>query len=117
GCAVALASLGVFREELVLEKLRPKIVRFGERLEGLKATSPLVREVRRCGFVAGIALGQPDGSPFPPERRFGAEVCAAARAHGLLTRPIRDTVVIMPPLCTSEEEIDLIFDALGKVLA
>lgn len=116
GCAVALASLTVFRDENVLDRLRPRIRRLGDRLAELKAASPLVRDIRQCGFVAGVELGQPDGTPFPADRRFGAEICVAARRHGLLTRPIRDTIVIMPPLCTTEEEIDRIFTALALAL-
>jgi len=101
GCAVALASLDVFEEEKTLDCLQPKIVLMAELLAELKATSSKVRAVRQCGFVAGIEV---DGS--------GPEVCLAAREHGLLTRPIRDTIVLMPPLCISEDELRLAVRAI-----
>ncbi len=116
GCAAALASLDLFENDRTLERLQPKIARLAALLAELQAASPLVHEVRQCGFVAGIELRQPDGTPFSPQRRFGGEVCTTARKHGLLTRPIRDTIVIMPPLCTTEDELSLIFAALRQTL-
>lgn len=42
----------------------------------------------------------------------GARVCLAAREFGLLTRPIRDTIVLMPPLCATEEELVFAVEAI-----
>jgi adenosylmethionine-8-amino-7-oxononanoate aminotransferase len=47
---------------------------------------------------------------------MGAKVCITARHHGLLTRPVLDTLVIMPPLCVSAEEINQITIALRNAL-
>ena len=107
GCAVALASLGLFQSENTLENLKPKISTMTEQLAALKADHPNVHEVRQCGFVAGIGLRQADGSPFPPSERMGERVCMAAREHGLLTRPIRDTIVMMPPLCSEPGDLEI----------
>jgi adenosylmethionine-8-amino-7-oxononanoate aminotransferase len=104
GCAAALGSLRVFREEQVLERLQPKIAFLKEELRVLEAL-PHVVEVRQCGFVAAVEVAGADGHPFPTGAQTGAKVCLAARAHGLLTRPIGDSVVLMLPLCVSEEEI------------
>jgi adenosylmethionine-8-amino-7-oxononanoate aminotransferase len=50
---------------------------------------------------------------------MGAAVCAAARDLGLLTRPVLDTLVLMPPLVATENEItqmaDALFNAVNKV--
>lgn len=101
GCAAALANLAIFREERLLEKLRGQIAHFTRLLDGLRALG----EVRQCGFIAGIELRQENGEPFPPARLTGARVCQAARKHGLLTRPIRDVVVLMPPYCITKAQL------------
>jgi adenosylmethionine-8-amino-7-oxononanoate aminotransferase len=106
GCAAALASLQVFREEQVLEKLPAKITRLAELLEGLRQL-PQVMEIRQCGLVAGIEIG-----PWPAEQMRGAKACLAARKHGLLTRPVLDTLVLMPPLSVSHEELARMVAAL-----
>jgi adenosylmethionine-8-amino-7-oxononanoate aminotransferase len=94
GCAVALASLEVFENERTLETLQPKIDLMSKLLAELKTGCPAVVDIRQCGFIAGIEFD-----------RDAAPICLAARDHGLLTRPIRNTVVLMPPLCISEDEL------------
>lgn len=113
-CAVALENLAIFREEAVLEKLQFQIQTLGGLLERLLRPSPFVYEIRQCGFVAGIELRTPAGEPFAPEKRVGARVCAAAREHGLLTRPIQDTIVLMPPYCITDQELER---AVGAIVA
>jgi adenosylmethionine---8-amino-7-oxononanoate aminotransferase len=115
GCAAALASLDIFEEENVLENLKPKIARMRDLLAGL-ATHPNVREVRQCGFIAGIEIGPDKNSAYPWAELRGARVCEAAKAHGLLTRPILDTIVLMPPFCVTDEQLEKAFEALSKAI-
>ncbi len=117
GCAAALASLDLFDQEKTLEHLAGKISHLHGGLTALKSRHPIVHEIRQCGFIAGIELRRPDGEKFPPGERFGESICLTARAHGLLTRPILDTIVLMPPLSTSLEEIDHAINALDAALS
>ena len=48
---------------------------------------------------------------------MGAKVCLAARQYGLLTRPILDTIVLMPPLSVTTAEIDHMLRALRLAIA
>lgn len=111
GCAAALASLEIFEEEKTLEKLQPMIARLTELLRDL-GSEPNVVAVRQRGFIAGIDVAQSDGTPYPWQAQTGAKICLAARSHGLLTRPIRDTLVLMPPLGFSEAELERSVSAL-----
>lgn len=113
GCAAAMASLDVFEEEKVLEKLPPKMALIGELAAELERSNPYVCAHRRCGMILGIDIARPDGTPYLQDERAGEKACVAMRPHGLLTRPCtHDTIVFMPPLCISEEEIRLAFRAL-----
>jgi adenosylmethionine---8-amino-7-oxononanoate aminotransferase len=40
------------------------------------------------------------------------KTCLAARKHGLLTRPVVDTIVLMPPLAVTEAELTQMVEAL-----
>lgn len=113
GCAAALANLAIFEKERVLEKLPAKIEYLAGRLRGMEVL-PNVKEIRRCGFIAGIEVAQTNGDSFDWYDQVGSQICLAARRHGLLTRPIRDVIVLMLPLCVSQEEIDLAVDAIEK---
>jgi adenosylmethionine-8-amino-7-oxononanoate aminotransferase len=108
GCAAALASLEVFVEERVMEQLPEKIAVFSDRLHQAFPQ----HQLRVCGLIAGIELRTQYGTAFDATERMGARVCLAARKHGLLTRPIRDTVVLMPPLCSCIDELHYAVDAL-----
>ncbi len=116
GCAAALASLDVFASERTLDHLPAKSEQLRAGLEHLKARHPQIHDVRGAGLVFGLELRQPDGSKFPPHLRTGEAFCLAARRHGLLTRPILDTIVVMPPLSVSAGEIDLLLHALDSTL-
>lgn len=114
GCAAAMASLDVFEQEHVLENLPPKIALMAQLGEQLAQESPHVTAVRQCGLVMGIDIAHADGSPYAQDARAGERACIAMRAHGLLTRPVtHDTIVLMPPLCISEDELRLAFRALA----
>lgn len=113
GCAAAKASLEVFARDRVLEQLPPKIEQLRHGLAAL-SSEPGVSCVRQCGFIAGIEMatrGERSGAAV------AKAVCVAARRHGLLTRPIRDVVVLMPPLCITPEQLSAAFDALRKAMS
>jgi adenosylmethionine-8-amino-7-oxononanoate aminotransferase len=113
GCAAALASLEVFESEDTLAGLSPKISHLSHGLARLRQNR-WIRDVRQCGMIAGIEVGRPDGAPFETKDRIGMRICLAARKYQLLTRPILDTIVFMPPLCVTNAEIDLALEAIEQ---
>jgi adenosylmethionine-8-amino-7-oxononanoate aminotransferase len=108
GCVAAKASLDVFEKEGVLEALQPKIQHLTSELAGL-ADIPGVVEVRQCGFIAGIEVAELSEAPLADQ---AAEICIAARTHGLLTRPIRNVIVLMPPLCITTDQVTQAVEAV-----
>jgi adenosylmethionine---8-amino-7-oxononanoate aminotransferase len=97
--AAALANLDVFESERTLERLQPKIQLLAGRLEEI-AAMPEVAEVRWRGFMVGIDLGEHD-----PALRAGHRVTLAARERGAIVRPLGNTVVLVPPLSISAEDL------------
>jgi adenosylmethionine---8-amino-7-oxononanoate aminotransferase len=102
GSAAARACLEIFENERVLEALQPKIQHLSSRFASLKELHG-VKEVRQCGFIAGIETAR---------ARMAAAVCIEARRHGLLTRPIWNVVVLMPPLCITMAQLTKAVEAL-----
>jgi len=116
GCAAALASLEIFATQRVLETLQPKIEQMNAELQAVKNLTA-VGEVRQCGFIAGIELKQTDDVELAtgrvrPAGGLGARVCVAARGRGLLTRPIRNVIVLMPPLCITSAQLSAAIAAI-----
>jgi adenosylmethionine-8-amino-7-oxononanoate aminotransferase len=113
GCAAALGSLQVFRDERTLERLPEKISYFTQLLKRF-STHPQVGAVRQCGLIAGIDVVQQKQPlvEYDWKDQTGARICAAARLHGLITRPVLDTLVLMPPLSITLDELNQMVEAL-----
>ena len=111
-CAVALRHLQLLDEWDVLAHVRTVADHLGARLDGSIAGLAGVAAVRRCGLMAGVELAPPRGSV-----RWGRRVCAGAVRRGVLLRPLGDVVVIMPPLTTTEAELDRVVDVLAECIA
>jgi adenosylmethionine-8-amino-7-oxononanoate aminotransferase len=116
GCAAALASLDIFEHERTLAKIPAKVTLLEKGLAGLASKYDVVHEIRQCGMVAGVELRRKDGEKFAAADRTGEKVSLLARRYGLLTRSILDTLVIMPPLSISADEIGHMFRALEEAI-
>ena len=111
-CAVGLASLAVFTEERTLERLQPKVARIRERLAAEIVPLPHVGDVRQQGVMVGIELvtDRAARAPYPPAARIGQHVVRAARARGVVLRPLGNVIVLMPPLAIAPAELELLLD-------
>jgi adenosylmethionine-8-amino-7-oxononanoate aminotransferase len=92
-CAAACASLALYGTDGTLANVE----RQSRRLRELLAGAPYA--LRGHGLMLAL-----DGG--------GAPLCRAAREHGLIVRPLGDAVVLCPPLCISDDEVDFMADAL-----
>jgi len=107
-CAAALASLEVFERERTLVRLQPKIRMLSEWLAQVEKMRE-VREIRQCGLMAAIDLGDHD-----PELRVGHRVVLEARRRGVIVRPLGDVIVLMPPLSISKEELKRLVKSVAQ---
>ena len=106
GCAVALASLEVFRKEKILERMQAKIGYIRRRLTEDFLPLRHVADVRQWGFMIGIELTMP-GAPF----------VQAARDQGLLINCTQGNVLrFLPPLAMSNSERQFALRVLKRVL-
>jgi adenosylmethionine-8-amino-7-oxononanoate aminotransferase len=105
--AVALASLDIFANDGVLEKLPEKITLLTKRL-GEMANHPHIGDIRQRGLMIGIELVQNKDTKeaFPLARRTGHRVILAARQLGAILRPLGDVIVLMPPLSMTRKELE-----------
>ena len=114
-CAAAKASLEIFEQENVLEGLAGKIAALRSELASLREL-PGVAEVRQCGFIAGVEVRTDHVQTDAANTQLGAAICIAARRHGLLTRPIRNVIVLMPPFCITPSQLQQAVQAIGAAI-
>jgi beta-alanine--pyruvate transaminase len=110
--AAAIATLDLYEKEKLFERAAeraPKLEAAAHMLQG----TPLVKDIRNLGLIAGIELESRDGAPGA--RAYEAFVkCFEA---GVLVRYTGDTLAFSPPLIVSDEQLDTIFDTVKEVLA
>jgi adenosylmethionine---8-amino-7-oxononanoate aminotransferase len=121
GASAALASLDILQSKKSIQaRMKLENILRGE----LKSLWPLpnVGDIRQVGLVAGIELVKNwrTREPFALRERAGIRVCAAMARRGVLTRPIGNVIVLMPPYCTTREQAAKMAGALreaaGEVL-
>jgi adenosylmethionine---8-amino-7-oxononanoate aminotransferase len=115
GCAAALANLRVFEDEQTLKALQPKCEQLRVGLEAMRQL-PHIGDVRHIGMIGAIELFQDVAmrKPFPLSDKVGIKVCAEMCIRGVLTRPIGNTVVLMPPYCISREQLERVLTVLAE---
>jgi adenosylmethionine-8-amino-7-oxononanoate aminotransferase len=120
GAAAALASLEILRSEKSIHARQNLEKVFREELQSLWQL-PNVGDVRQVGLIAGIELVKNwrTREPFDLRKRAGIRVCEAMAKRGILTRPIGNVVVLMPPYCTTAAQarkmVRAIFDSIRQV--
>ena len=112
-CSAALAVLDVLDQDEVLNRNRARAARLTARLQPI-ATDVRVRHFRQIGMIWAWDI-------VTPPADFSHQVFRTGLRHGLLLRPLGNTVYLMPPYILSDEEIDLLGDrviaTLNEVLA
>lgn len=115
GASAALASLQLLeRRASIRARVRlEQVLR-----EGLQTLwrLPNVGDVRQVGLIAGVELVRDwrTREPFDLRERAGIRVCEAMARRGVLTRPIGNVVVLMPPYCTTPAQARRMIAALAE---
>lgn len=106
GCAVAIENLRLFESEKIVENVAEKSKELQQLLLELH-TLPHVGDIRQLGFMSGVELvrSKDTKEPFPPDKRVGYQVSLKMRELGMLTRPLGDVIVFMPPLVSTINEL------------
>ncbi|MBW5468777.1 adenosylmethionine--8-amino-7-oxononanoate transaminase [Brevibacillus formosus] len=106
GCAVALANLRLMEERGVVQQVAKKAIDLDQLLKPLRDL-PHVGDIRQKGLMAGIELvrDKETKEPYHWNERIGVRVCQVAREKGLLTRPLGNVIVFIPPLVSTTQEL------------
>ncbi|MBS0472668.1 MAG: aspartate aminotransferase family protein [Proteobacteria bacterium] len=118
-CAVALRNLEVIERQNLVSRTRDIIGPYLQRrLKETFAGHPLVGEVRGKGLLAAIELvrDKTERKFFPDPGTIGTHCRNYCFNSGLVSRAIRDTMVLAPPLIVSETEVEEIVAKLKNAI-
>jgi adenosylmethionine-8-amino-7-oxononanoate transaminase len=120
GASAALASLEILRsaESIRARKELERTLR--EELQALW-NLPNIGDIRQVGLVVGIELVRNwrTREPFALSEQAGIRVCAAMARKGVLTRPIGNVIVLLPPYCTTRSQarriVQVVYEACEEI--
>ena len=120
GAAAALASLEILQSGKSIRTRQNLEKILGDELQMLWLL-PNVGDIRQVGLIAGIELVRDwrAREPFDLSERAGIRVCEAMAHRGVLTRPVGNVIVLMPPYCITAAQvrkmIRAVFDSVREV--
>ena len=106
-CSAALATLGIFADDAVLEKNR--VLADYIKTQAAPLADLPIQHLRQQGMI--LAMDVVDAKPGFAQRCY-----AEALKQGLLLRPIGNTVYLMPPYSISCEEVDYMITATHQAI-
>ena len=119
-CAVAIASLGLFRDRALLGRIAALERQMRDALAPL-ATLPYVGEVRVLGGVGIVELVENKATKAAGGYldQLGPRLMSAFLERGLLLRPLGNVLYFMPPYVITEAEaawaLEQIVDVVGRM--
>jgi len=113
GAAAALASLEILQSEKSVRQRTQLQKNLHGELQTLWSL-PQVGDIRQVGLVAGVELVKNwrTREPFALRERAGIRVCEAMAQRGVLTRPVGNIIVLLPPYCTTPAQLRKMVSAL-----
>jgi adenosylmethionine-8-amino-7-oxononanoate aminotransferase len=118
GAAAGLASLKLLRSRETVHAIARLEKCLKAELRSLWDL-PAVGDIRQAGLIAGVELVRDwrTRAPFALRERAGQRVCDFMARHGVLTRPIGNVVVLMPPYCTTPAQLEGMVATLRRAVA
>jgi adenosylmethionine-8-amino-7-oxononanoate aminotransferase len=117
GAAASLASLEILQSEksICARHILETVLR--EELKSLWRL-PNVGDIRQVGLIAGVELVRDwrTRQPIALRERAGIRVCEAMARRGVLTRPVGNVIVLMPPYCTTRAQLQKIISELREAI-
>ena len=116
-CAAALANLNLFEKNDVIDDVIQKSQTLSLLLERLRHR-PHVGDIRNKGFMSGVELvkDRKTKKPYVWEDKIGIRVCNRARELGMIIRPLDNVIVFMPPLASTERDIETMIQILEHAI-
>ncbi len=118
GAAASLASLDILRGAESIRARARLQKNLHDELQNLWPL-PNVGDIRQVGLIAGVELVKNwrTRRPFDLREQAGIRVCEAMAERGVLTRPVGNVIVLMPPYCTTPAQLQKMVAALREGIA
>jgi alanine-glyoxylate transaminase/(R)-3-amino-2-methylpropionate-pyruvate transaminase len=117
--AAGLAVLDIIDEDGLQQNCRERGRQFRTGLDKLKASYPLIGDVRGMGLMLGVELVT-DRATREPAKSQSVDVLEATRENGLLIGKgglDGNVLRVKPPMCITADDVDFALDVLDRSFA
>lgn len=115
GCAVALKAIDVVLEEGLLDMVRAGTGRMEAGLRDI-AKHPNIGELRGVGYMWALEAVREGKIPFEGNLSVSERIANACTDHGLICRPLGQSVVLCPAFTLTNGQMDEMFEKLDAAL-
>lgn len=112
GCAVAVETLKIFKDDKIIENNIEKSKHMEKRMKDYFSDLDFVGDIRHLGMIGAIELVKDKNTkePFDWKERVGYHIYRKAVKKGVLLRPIGNILYFIPPYIINHDEIDKMID-------
>ncbi len=104
-CAVARASLRKLKPMLASGQVAERATLLGREMQAAFEGHAHVRTFRQLGLTGSVEFKPASADRWPTDTRAGFQVALAARRHGLIIRPLGDSILFVPPISIQADEV------------
>jgi len=117
GCAAALATLEIFKQEKTLQKLKTLVPIFHNDMEKFRQM-PFVGDVRYIGMAGALELvkNKKTKQPFSVKKRIGQKIFQKGLKENLILRPLGNVIYLFLPLSITKTQLNDILKRTLKVI-
>lgn len=115
--AAAVATIGVIRDEGLVDKARTRGAQLTAGLRELQAEFPVIGDVRGPGLMVGVEFGRSGREPLPDLARAVQQRCMAENLLLLSCGAYANTIRWIPPLVVDEGQIAGALAIFGRAVA
>ncbi|MEW6535890.1 MAG: adenosylmethionine--8-amino-7-oxononanoate transaminase [Candidatus Auribacterota bacterium] len=110
-CAVAIENLKLYKSDKIIQNVIARAEQAKKLFESF-AELEHVGDIRQKGLMIGIELVRDKDTrqPYDWQEKIGVKVIEEARNHEIIIRPLGNVIVLMPPLCIAEDELNHLFE-------
>ena len=118
GCAVALASLKKLRPMISSGQIAERAQQLGDEIQKNFSDHPNISNYRQYGLTGAVDFKPASSSEknWTVDMRVGYQIALAARRHGLVIRPLGDSILFVPPISIQPSEVTHLVQAVRRAM-
>jgi adenosylmethionine-8-amino-7-oxononanoate aminotransferase len=111
-CSAAIANLDLLEEVATRERIA-NLCHMQKKCISNLSTNKFIKDIRNIGTITALDLKINNSNYLA---NVGLDIIRFFNSRGLVMRPIGSTIYVLPPYCVTDQDLNLIYDAIGDLI-